>query len=359
MSVPDRRRVQLAARRVARRALASVPESLLPEPADRVELLSEPHPGHFKRTLRPDPLTSEQQRATRRLLSRLDADDLAEIERRIAEHPHMLAGYEAASEETKRHLLLHLGMHLLVPAVYEKTGLRLGNPPDDVHAMARGALAEAGGLYEADLVADALAGAGVEMSQVRAGLDFGCSSGRVVRVLDAAYPETQWSGCDPNAEAIAWAGSHLHGIEFARSGDHPPLMLETGSLDLVYAISIWSHFAPDLGLRWFDEMHRLLRPGGHLVMTTHGVMSVDYYASGAARSPEQSAEIEKALYRDGWWYKAEFGKAGDWGVVNPDWGTAFLTPEWVLSRLTPRWKVLDFAIGRNAGNQDVYVLERA
>lgn len=359
MPVPDRRRARLAARRVARRALAAVPPSLLPEPPGRDENGAEPQPADFARTLRPDRLAVERQAATERLLSRLDDADVAEIERRIAEHPQMDAGYRAAPAPTRRHLLLHLGTHLLVPAVYEKTGLRLGNPPEDVHAMARGPLAEAGGLYEADLVADALASAGVDMAQVRSGLDFGCSSGRVVRVLDAAFPETRWSGCDPNPEAIAWAGSHLHGIEFARSGNHPPLMLETGSLDLVYAISIWSHFAPELGLRWFDEMHRLLRPGGHLVMTTHGVMSVDYYATGGARSTSQSQEIQHALYDEGWWYKGEFGDEGDWGVVNPDWGTAFLTPEWVLSRLTPRWRVLEFALGRNADNQDVYVLERA
>jgi SAM-dependent methyltransferase len=359
MPAPDRRRAQLAARGVVRRALAALPPSLIPEPPARAERAPEPQPQDFARTLQPDRLASEDQAATSRLLSRLDAADVAEIERRIAEHPQMLRGYESAPEPTRRHLLLHLGMHLLVPAVYEKTGLRLGHPPDDVHAMARGPLSEAGGLYEADMIADALASAGVDIAQARTALDFGCSSGRVVRVLDAAYPKTQWSGCDPNAEAIAWAGSHLHGIEFARSGNHPPLMVETSSLDLVYAISIWSHFAPELGLRWFDEMHRVLRPGGHLVMTTHGVMSVDYYATGGARAPLQSQQIERALYRDGWWYKGEFGDEGDWGVVNPDWGTAFLTPEWVLSRLTPRWRVLEFALGRNAGNQDVYVLERA
>jgi SAM-dependent methyltransferase len=358
MPALDRRRARVAARRVVRRALAAVPPSLRPEPAVHDATGGSLTPAAFVRTLRPDLLASEQQNATTRLLDRLDEGDVAEIERRIAQHPAMDAGYRAAPEATRRHLLLHLGMYLLVPAIYEKTGLRLGNPPDDVHAMARGPLAEAGGLYEADLVADALASAGVDLAAIRSGLDFGCSSGRVVRVLDAAYPEIRWSGCDPNAEAIAWASSHLHGIEFARSGNHPPLMLETGSLDLVYAISIWSHFAPGLGLRWFDEMHRLVRPGGHLVMTTHGVMSVDYYATGGARSVLQSNEIERALYRDGWWYKGEFGDEGDWGVVNADWGTAFLTPEWVLSRLTPRWRVLEFAIGRNAGNQDVYVLER-
>ncbi len=77
-------------------------------------------------------------------------------------------------------------------------------------------------------------------------------------------------------------------IEFFVSGDAPPLPLADGSLDLVYAISIWSHFEPTLGLRWFEEMHRVLRPGGQLVCTTHGLTSVAFYATLKLRTPEQS-----------------------------------------------------------------------
>jgi SAM-dependent methyltransferase len=224
--------------------------------------------------------------------------------------------------------------------------------------MARGALAAAGGLYEADLVMSALASAHIEVDRVDSALDFGCSSARVVRVLAAAYPGKQWLGCDPNATAIAWAKETIAGVEFFVNGDEPPLGLREGALDLVYAISIWSHFEPALGLRWFEEMHRVICPGGHLVCTTHGLASVDYYVTNGLRTSEQSREITDAVYRKGWWYAPEFGEEGDWGVVNPDWGTAFLSPEWLLTQLCPRWRVLEFAPGRNQDNQDVYVLQR-
>ena len=105
-------------------------------------------------------------------------------------------------------------------------------------------------------------------------------------------------------------------------------------------------------------MHRLLRPGGHLVFTTHGPQSVAFYVAAGKRSPEQAREILRSLYANGTWYGSEFGAAGDDGVVNPDWGTAFLSPEWVLAELCPRWRVLEYAPGRNQDNQDVYVLQR-
>ncbi len=232
-------------------------------------------------------------------------------------------------------------------------------PPDDVHVMARGPTAAAGGLYEADIVAAGLASCGIDISEMREALDFGCSSARVVRVFAAVYPEIRWHGCDPNGPAIEWANANLPGIDFFKSSDAPPLPLAEGSLDLAYAISIWSHFAPDLGLRWFEEMHRLIRPGGHLVFTTHGFTSVGLYATRSLRTPQQSDEIIGEMYRQGWWYASEFGEAGDWGVINPEWGTAFLNPEWLLAHLCPRWQVLEFAAGRNQENQDVYVLGRA
>src|SRR5262249_2536966 len=189
--------------------------------------------------------------------------------------------------------------------------------------------------------------------------DFGCSSGRVARVLAAAYPRTALRGCDPNESAITWAREHLPWIDFFVSPDSPPIAVEDAALDLVYAISIWSHFAPTLGLRWFEEMHRMLRPGGRLVCTTHGLVSVAHYAELGHRTLEQSREISDALYEQGWRYAPESGEAGDWGVVNPEWGTTFLSAEWMLAQLCPRWRILEFAPGRNQDNQDVYVLERA
>jgi SAM-dependent methyltransferase len=189
-------------------------------------------------------------------------------------------------------------------------------------------------------------------------LDFGCSSGRVVRVLAASYPGTRWRGCDPNPGAIAWAKEHLPGIDFFVNEDFPPLRLAEGSFDLVYAISIWSHFEPTLGLRWFEEMHRILRPGGHLVLTTHGLTSIEYYGVRYMRTPQQLDEIVVELYRKGWWYAPEFGEEGDWGVAHQNWGTAFISPEWLLTNLCPRWRVLEFAPGRNLSNQDAYVLQR-
>jgi SAM-dependent methyltransferase len=370
-SLARRPRVRRAVERAAGRALLAVggsagaidvPPPPTPEPTPEPPPPQASHPPaaeDFARALRPHALAAEVNAATGRLFSLLEPDDVAEVERAMSSDATALALYEqAASPYLRQFLVLCYGLWFGVPEVAKKTGLSPAQPPDDVHAMARGPLAAAGGLYEADLVVNALASAGVDVADISRALDFGCSSARVVRVLAAAYPGTVWLGCDPNGPAISWAIANLPGIEFFVNGDHPPLQIADGALDLAYAVSIWSHFEPALGLRWFEDMRRVIRPGGHLVCTTHGFTSVAFYATQELRTAEQSQQILDDLYGHGWWYAAEFGEEGDWGVVNPDWGTAFLSPEWVLAQLSPSWRILEFAPGANHENQDVYVLER-
>jgi SAM-dependent methyltransferase len=258
----------------------------------------------------------------------------------------------------KRQLTLHYGMWLGIPEVGEQTGLRPDQPPEDVHAMARGPLSGGGDFYYADMLAYLLRRAATPLDEVRRGLDFGCSSGRVARALHAAYPQAEWHGADPNEAAIAWARGHLPGIDFRVSPQDPPLPYDDGAFDFVVAISIWSHYGEQAALRWLTEMHRIVEPGGLFVFSTHGLQSVSYYAQHGLRTPAQCAQIRRALYRRGYWYMPEFGEAGDWGVVHPEWGTAFFTPEWLARAALPHWTIEDFGVGQNADNQDMYVLRR-
>ncbi len=317
-------------------------------------------PNALRRELPPGRFAVEREPATNALYERLSEQEVTAVEQLIRATPGAWEHYFGiADRATDRGLLLSVGMWIGSEELAERTGLIRAEPPEEVHAMSRGALTAAGALYEADMVINALTAGGGDIGEVRAALDFGCSSGRVLRSLGAAYPGVDWHGCDPNVPAIEWAQANLPLARFFASGAAPPLPLEDSSLDLIYAISIWSHFEPSRGLDWFGEMHRLLRPGGHLVFTTHGLTSVDHYLKAGLRSSEQSHEIERALYRRGAWYAAEFGEKGDWGVTDPGWGTAFLSPEWLLTQLCPRWRVVEFAPGRNQDNQDVYVLQPA
>jgi SAM-dependent methyltransferase len=306
------------------------------------------------RTLSPDRLTASP--VTDLLYAKLDPSDVAAVEEQLGAAHSAL--WETADERDRRRLTLAFAADLNLERALERTGLSAAMPAPGVHTMAQGPAAAGGSTYYADIVADALAETDMALRPGMMGLDFGCSSGRVVRVLAAAYPEIAWHGCDPIPDAIEWAAANLPGIGFERSPEYPPLSFEDDSFDFAFAISIWSHFSEAAALDWLREMRRIIRPGGRLLITTHGDQTIAHTHSEGVRSLRQLAEVRESLFERGFWYAAEFGEAGDHGIANPDWGTAFLSAEWLLGKLTPEWHVAFFRPGRVEANQDVYVLER-
>ena len=178
----------------------------------------------------------------------------------------------------------------------------------------------------------------------------------MVRVLAAAHPEINWHGCDPIPSSIEWAREHLPAIDFSVSPQEPPLTYPEGHFNLAFAISIWSHYGAEAAQTWLEELRRVVRPGGHLLLTTHGWNSVAFFAP--LRPRRQLEQIAAALYERGFWFAPEFGAAGDHGIVNPEWGTAFMTAEWLLGRAEPAWRLVNFAAGRVEANQDMYLLQR-
>jgi SAM-dependent methyltransferase len=99
-------------------------------------------------------------------------------------------------------------------------------------------------------------------------LDFGCGCGRVTRYW--ADHRGVVAGSDVSAEAIGWCRRNLPFGRFETNGLAPPLAFEDASFDLVYALSVFTHLTADLQIAWRDELQRVLRPGGRLLLTTHG-----------------------------------------------------------------------------------------
>ena len=254
--------------------------------------------------------------------------------------------------------LLGYGAARAVPLVLERTGLLAAQPPDHVHAMCRGPDCVAASIEIADLVLEALEHSGCSLGAGARALDFGCSSGRVARVLAAVRPDVAWLGCDPNRPAIDWAAANLPVAHFFVNEQNPPLALERASLDVAYAISVWSHFNADAGLAWLNEMHRLLRPGGRLLMTCAGLRNVAVLTGAWDLPAEYASAAWAALSTTGFWWAEAFGAEGDWGLVHPQWGSAYFTPEWLLTRILPNWSLRLYEPGRLLGVQDLYVLER-
>ena len=99
-------------------------------------------------------------------------------------------------------------------------------------------------------------------------LDFGCGCGRVTRYWEAFGGAV--AGSDVNGQAVDWCRDNLDFATFERNALAPPLRFDADSFDLAYALSVFTHLTAELQLAWRDELLRVLRPGGLLLLTTHG-----------------------------------------------------------------------------------------
>jgi SAM-dependent methyltransferase len=108
----------------------------------------------------------------------------------------------------------------------------------------------------------------VPPQELGAVLDFGCGCGRVTRWWSDFPGEV--AGSDLSRPAVDWCRRNLSFAAFEANGLAPPLAYADESFDLVYALSVFTHLTAELQLAWRDELRRVLRPGGKLLVTTHG-----------------------------------------------------------------------------------------
>lgn len=102
-------------------------------------------------------------------------------------------------------------------------------------------------------------------------LDWGCGPGRVIRHLPEVVGHgCRYSGTDYNPQSIKWCRENLPGITFLLNGLNPPLEAPAATFHAVYGISIFTHLSAAAHQHWYDELLRVTRPGGVLLLTTHG-----------------------------------------------------------------------------------------
>lgn len=116
-------------------------------------------------------------------------------------------------------------------------------------------------------VLDTLESNGIRIADQDSILDFGCGCGRVIRYLNHL---SGLHGTDYNRKAIEWCTDHLPFAQFGTNELVPPLRYRDGQFSLVYAFSVLTHLPEDVQLRWLQEFHRIIRTGGHLILSTHG-----------------------------------------------------------------------------------------
>lgn len=195
----------------------------------------------------------------------------------------------------------------------------------------------------ADGITDVLRQNGLQMETFGAMLDFGCGSGRVIRHW-SHLPHTRVHGTDYNADLIAWCRQHLPFASFSVNQLTPPLAYADDTFDFVYALSVFTHLADATQRAWMQEMRRIVKPGGHLLMTTHG----DFYLSLLDAAEQRRYHAGELVLRPG-------------VIEGSNACAAFQSESQVRSVLAAGWEVVAFVREGSLGTprQDLYLLRNA
>ena len=128
-------------------------------------------------------------------------------------------------------------------------------------------------------------------------VDWGCGSARVSRHLAPQLrPGQELIGFDIDGPAVDWSNRHV-GPHFRTCGLNPPLALDSGSVDIAFAYSVFTHLADSDFQAWLAEMRRILAPGGHVMFTVLGDFAMASLAPGFPRGAHE-AWCQRGIYDD-------------------------------------------------------------
>jgi SAM-dependent methyltransferase len=211
----------------------------------------------------------------------------------------------------------------------------------------------AGGKVNVSILRDAARRAGCPLESAGRILELGCAAGRMLRWLhDLALDREIW-GVDVAAAHVRWCQQYLSPpFHFATTTIYPHLPFEDRYFDFVFAGSVFTHI-DDLADAWFQELRRVLRPGGHLYVTLHDRKTIDIL------------EEETGLWFSQYVCSVpgyEEARRSDFGVLSlggGDWARLFVfhDADYLSGRLAPFFRTVS-VIERAYNYQTALLLER-
>lgn len=176
-------------------------------------------------------------------------------------------------------------------------------------------------------------------------LDFGCGCGRVLPWLRYLYPNSDLHATDIDREAIEWCRMHLGGqANFGINKSDPPLPHDDGEFDVVYSISVFTHLPEVMQFAWLEELSRVARPDGILLLTIRGAR---FFPGGPRRA-------RRSLEKHGFYY---FKRRGTYGLPG-FYQQSYHSEDYVRREWSRYLDILEFRDEGIAGNQDLVICRK-
>lgn len=159
-------------------------------------------------------------------------------------------------------------------------------------------------------------------------MDFGCSSGRVLRHFEAEHGSKGWTlyGADVQARAIEWMRRNFPShYQVVTTSVIPHLPFADNSLDVIYGFSVFTHIKY-LWDAWLMELKRVLKPSGLLIQTVHSENAWNFYYKHRDESWVQRALPAQLINSEN--MGVDFFYYGDIGVSQVFWKREIIEDFW-------------------------------
>jgi SAM-dependent methyltransferase len=183
-------------------------------------------------------------------------------------------------------------------------------------------------------------------------MDFGCGVGRIFRVFSKDYPQGQTIGVDCTSDLIKTCAEDFRDYNFEVIPERPPTSLKSGSIDVITAYSVFSHFSCGQNVRWINEFSRLVKSGGLVFLTTYGEGHLNYLRNADISKLSPGHLRQRQNIEEVWGFSEAcnlltmgemlFLPGGGHGFKAYDYGHAYLSHGYIERMIARDFRLLSF-----------------
>lgn len=131
-------------------------------------------------------------------------------------------------------------------------------------------------------------------------LDWGCGPARIVRHIPKIISEnSEVFATDYNEKSIEWNKKNIDNVIFNLNGIEAKLPYQDNFFDFIYGISIFTHLSKKLHYDWKQELSRVLKKDGILLLSLQGDLFKTILTASECKKFEQGNIIVRGDVKDG------------------------------------------------------------